>query len=139
MKTLKKYRSDVYGRFTLSIEIDGERKCLDFGGGSRYNNVYSTFITSNPKIQEAIESCSRFNVSIFLVSSDEVKESKDIVKENMNWRDISFSSVKEAAGYLEEKFGAKAYTLTSQAKCIEKGLEYGLRITFDNPTKVVNG
>lgn len=139
MKKINKYRSDMFGRCTLSVEVDGVRKYLDFGGGSRYNGQHSTYITSNPKIQNAIESCPQFNRSFFLVSSEEVKEEKDKVKEDMNWRDIGFSSVKEASAYLEEKYGVKAYTLKSQAKCIEKGLEYGLRITFDNPTKGVNG
>ena len=138
MKTLKTYKSDTYGSMCLSLNVNGVRRSVQFGGGSRYLEAHSTFSTCETKLQKAIESSEAFNRHVFLVSESKVFDANDKIREDLKYKDIKFSSVKECQEYFAEHYGPqgfKSWTINSQKKCIEAGLEYGLKISFEKPTE----
>lgn len=136
MKTMKTYESDTCGTLMLSVEIDGQRVSVRFSGGNKYYGQHSVFSTSNARLQKAIETSSAFGRMVRLKEECSVLEARDKINESIKYVDKKFSSVREVQDWMEEKYGVKPWTINTQAKCVEKGLEYGVKIRFENPSGV---
>lgn len=136
MKTMKTYESDTCGTLMLSIELGGQRVSVRFSGGNKYYRQHSVFSTSNAKLQKAIETSSVFGRMIRLKEECSVLEARDKIDESIKYVDKKFYSVREVQDWMQEKYGVKPWTINTQSKCVEKGLEYGVKIRFENPSGV---
>lgn len=81
----KIYRATRAYQKTVALSIDGKRVFCDFRYGSKYPvSVKASFITSDPKIQEALEKSPLFNVDYVLesVKVKTIQEGNPVVVES---------------------------------------------------------
>lgn len=78
----KTYRTRVLKGLSLHIFIDGDtRTTVTFKRGCSIDST-ATYITSNPKVQKALESLRSFNIDFYLEREELSEEEKNAMKEN---------------------------------------------------------
>lgn len=78
----KTYRTKVLKGLSLHIFIDGDvRTPVVFKRGCTLGST-ATYVTSNPKIQKALESLRSFNIDFYLEKEELTQEEKDAMKAN---------------------------------------------------------
>lgn len=78
----KTYRTRVLKGLSLHLFIDGDvRTPVTFKRGCTLGST-ATYVTSNPKIQKALESLRSFNIDFYLEREELTQEEKDAMKAN---------------------------------------------------------
>ena len=78
--TIKTYRTRELKGLTLQVFVDGDvRTNIIFKSGCTLGST-ATYTTSNPKIQNALESLSSFNVTYYLEKETVINEEKPVEK-----------------------------------------------------------
>lgn len=76
----KTYRTKVLKGLSLHIFIDGDtRTPVTFKRGCTLGST-ATYVTSNPKVQKALESLRSFNIDFYLEKEELTQEEKDAMK-----------------------------------------------------------
>jgi hypothetical protein len=71
--TIKKYRTKELKGLSLHLFVDGVRKSVVFKSGCTLGST-ATYTTTDPKVQEAIESIGSFGVVFYLESEEKIGE-----------------------------------------------------------------
>ena len=78
----KTYRTRALKGLSLHLFIDGDvRTPVTFKRGCTLGST-ATYVTSNPKIQKALESLRSFNIDFYLEREELTQEEKDAMKAN---------------------------------------------------------
>lgn len=70
----KVYQSLYYQLFNTYVMVDGVKVSVNFTGGSLVPKINGTFVTTDEKIQEAIEKSGGFNKDYKLTSTETIVE-----------------------------------------------------------------
>jgi len=110
----KQYQLKTAMEFHLRIMINGEKEVISFTGGSQFPVVVrGKFATTDPKVAEALEKHSFFNVEYILVREDKPAKKKSVEVEG--FQDVTgITTIQEAKDWLVQNVGADESVLNNK-------------------------
>lgn len=111
----------VYGMNAVDVStiimVNGKPQRIEFTGGvtEGYGKVMARYKTSDPAIQQAIESDPRFGETIFTVSISKIEKKEKVVK-NGNVKEFKYiKTMQDAINVLVTQYGVDLESIKNKA------------------------